>query len=648
MTIQRKILFMEDEEEDLEPLAELLEQEGYQVLKALTLEEAKQILTDAWVHMMIVDLNMKGGDDDNDRSGLEIVNNPDYAAVPKVILTGYSDDPKVLRQMIKPTSDGRPLVLDFLGKSDGDIDNTLIKLFQALPINWNLQILWNPQSFGSILSLAGLISLAHEQMHLHQRIDELEDLLRKLFLDSAQLLVSRLFAYQAGVAWIEMITKGKTGLPRQFIVTCGQKQLIKQQLDQHQLLPYSNTLRQLGTAETLRFAATLYEYPSSNLAELIALSDFYLRWPTQAVEETIEYLFSSTLAPWHGQCSSTRTIENLKQLYLAWVPKPALPLQREDWDANLEDLCTKAGSIGGLSRVGCLPEQLTLYLSGEAKSYPNPVHFLLTEVTPLNLPFLHGTVHGHLTPRNILIDAQRHSSLIDFSQVREGPIVLDFVSLEAALKAELLSMADITLWCALERQLLEVKSLGEPIAIEDHSPEVQKMLKMVSVIRSCAAMAVDQSLRSYLAGLFVHSISRVAHYDKDKFYTGHELAIYLCHLISAAMICQRLASPREFVPNFDHKFVIVEGQKKSGLAPLDWQILEYLYKRAGQICTVMDILKEVYQDAADDIENGAWVRRFGKPKVTAAIGRLREAVEPNYKNPRYILTEQNYGYKLEL
>ncbi|MCB0126710.1 MAG: winged helix-turn-helix domain-containing protein, partial [Caldilineaceae bacterium] len=80
----------------------------------------------------------------------------------------------------------------------------------------------------------------------------------------------------------------------------------------------------------------------------------------------------------------------------------------------------------------------------------------------------------------------------------------------------------------------------------------------------------------------------------------------------------------------------------------EWQILEFLYEHVGQLCEFEEILQDVYEDNPDDVGNGAWIRESGRPKVNAAIRRLRRKLEPNPKHPRYIFTEREHGYRLEV
>ena len=653
MAPRRKILFLDDDEEYMEPLSELLDSEGYQILKAFTIDEAEQILNEAWVHMVIVDLSMT--DEEENRDGLVIVNNPKYAAIPKVILTGFGNDPVLVRNTLRSTPDTPPPVVDFIGKDNSGVDRILVDAFETnVRINWDLQTLWGSTALGSLIGLVGLIVPDNDRSHLAHRIDELEDLLRQIFLDSQQIIIGRLLSYEAGIAWLEILAQGEHGTEKQCIVVCGQKDLIQQQeLQYEKFVPQATTIgnmRPIETVETLRFGAIAYECISGTLTEMRSLQDLYLRCSLQDGVEILNHLFGSMLSSWHGQRRLTRDTATLKQFYQAWTEGHQPQLEPEEWSAKVAAICNHAAAVRGLSRIEYSAEQLTLYLSETGvESYINPLHFLHEQGAALNTSVVFGTIHGRLHLDAILVDANEHTTwLIDFSQIQIGPILHDFVGLETDLKRELLTMVSIESWCKIEKRLLAVSSLREPIAMDEFSPEVKKILKLICVIREQASIAVTEDLKNYLAGLFVYSITQLATYDTEKTYIGRDLAPYLLHLITAAMVCQHLTSPRQFEPDFDNAFVIVEGEKKTGLAKQEWKILKYLHDRADHLCKFDDILKNVYEDALDDITNGAWMKGSGRPKVNAAIGRLRKKLEPNPQNPRYILTEREHGYRLQL
>jgi two-component system KDP operon response regulator KdpE len=72
------------------------------------------------------------------------------------------------------------------------------------------------------------------------------------------------------------------------------------------------------------------------------------------------------------------------------------------------------------------------------------------------------------------------------------------------------------------------------------------------------------------------------------------------------------------------------------LTPTEYRILTYLARHAGQVLTHEQILAEVWGAEYGGESQYLWVH----------IAHLRQKIEPDSKNPRYILTERGVGYRL--
>jgi DNA-binding response OmpR family regulator/anti-sigma regulatory factor (Ser/Thr protein kinase) len=81
--------------------------------------------------------------------------------------------------------------------------------------------------------------------------------------------------------------------------------------------------------------------------------------------------------------------------------------------------------------------------------------------------------------------------------------------------------------------------------------------------------------------------------------------------------------------------VTVDGADVA-LTPIEYQILAYLARHAGQVLTHAQILEEVWGEQYGGENHYLWVH----------IAHLRQKLEPDSKRPRYILTERGIGYRL--
>jgi DNA-binding response OmpR family regulator/signal transduction histidine kinase/CHASE3 domain sensor protein len=83
------------------------------------------------------------------------------------------------------------------------------------------------------------------------------------------------------------------------------------------------------------------------------------------------------------------------------------------------------------------------------------------------------------------------------------------------------------------------------------------------------------------------------------------------------------------------RLVTVDGAEVA-LTPIEYQILAYLARHPGQILTHSQILQEVWGQEYSGENHYLWVH----------IAHLRQKLEPDSKQPHYILTERGVGYRL--
>ncbi|NPA93044.1 MAG: response regulator transcription factor [Chloroflexi bacterium] len=82
--------------------------------------------------------------------------------------------------------------------------------------------------------------------------------------------------------------------------------------------------------------------------------------------------------------------------------------------------------------------------------------------------------------------------------------------------------------------------------------------------------------------------------------------------------------------------VTIHG-KPVALTPTEFNLLEYLMRNAGKVLSHSEILRHV------------WGPEYGQEAeyLRVYIGRLRQKIEPDPNNPRYLRTERGVGYAFE-
>jgi len=656
--MKKKILFMDNSSTFLDVHARLLEQKGYDVLRALTLESAEAKLQAEYIHLAILDIRMEDEDDDQDISGLWLARQAEYQSIPKLILTAHtkhSDSYKYVRDALEPSLNGRAPAVGFVGKTEGPdaLLQAVERAFsQHVRIHWNLAIRW--QGATSLLYLANLLepTLANSTQ-VAARVDELEGLLRKLFYSSRQIVIGRLLVQRAEKLIFEIYAYDSDGTEEQFVIACGYRDQIREENTNYTLFVRKwggpvNTI-QRDTVETSHFAATLYQLISGNLDEIIDLRAFYARRRTDEILVAVDYLFTS-LIPWYNKNRFYAEAKSLNASYCDWLGLSIETLAPCKLEQQMEMLC-KATWSAGLSRFDYAPNKLTFHeADGSFVSYPNPVAHLYQEEIIDESSTLCSVTHGRLDASSILVDPDGQTWLVDFAKTGQGPLLRDFVTLEMAVRLDLLDTSDLPARHKFEKQLIVASKLMDAFAAGHLPVEFDKPLRMVEHIRQRAAAVAGPDLTPYLLGLFFCALARIMTFDPTIRYTKRELVPFAHSLLLAAMLSEKLTDQPQSTTqsssptlaglwlNESNREVWVEG-RQAELTPQDFDILAYLYRNRSQVCSrqaiVENALGEVYKEESTETS-----------RLNSAMSRLRQKIESDPEHPKYLITIRGYGYKL--
>ncbi len=84
--------------------------------------------------------------------------------------------------------------------------------------------------------------------------------------------------------------------------------------------------------------------------------------------------------------------------------------------------------------------------------------------------------------------------------------------------------------------------------------------------------------------------------------------------------------------------VWVNGSQIPTLTNLEYRLLLLLYGRLGKICTKYEVVEAVWgEDYIDEVDDA---------RIEKLVSRLRQKIEPDVANPKYLLTVRGRGYKL--
>jgi DNA-binding winged helix-turn-helix (wHTH) protein len=100
------------------------------------------------------------------------------------------------------------------------------------------------------------------------------------------------------------------------------------------------------------------------------------------------------------------------------------------------------------------------------------------------------------------------------------------------------------------------------------------------------------------------------------------------------------AKSRVFVDH-QRRTVWVNGYQIRGFPPLEYKLIAYLEQKHGELCTRDELAQHLYPD--ETALGGAGV---SDNRLDSIVKRLRKRIEPNPKEPKYILTVRGHGFRL--
>jgi DNA-binding winged helix-turn-helix (wHTH) protein len=88
------------------------------------------------------------------------------------------------------------------------------------------------------------------------------------------------------------------------------------------------------------------------------------------------------------------------------------------------------------------------------------------------------------------------------------------------------------------------------------------------------------------------------------------------------------------------RVVQIGARRVEGLTEMEFEVLCYLYERQGQVCTKDELIEHVYRQQYERMQGGV-----SDATLHTLISRLREKIEPERGQPRYVVTVRGEGYK---
>ncbi|MCB8937466.1 MAG: DNA-binding response regulator [Ardenticatenaceae bacterium] len=650
-----QILLADNDEIFVRTCRSKLEAAGFSVIVADNPAAAAAILQTERVHMAILDVRMERDSDEKDKSGL-LVAKQTSRQIPKIILTkfpAYQDVVEVLKQDMQ----GYQAAVEFLDKRDTRPEQLVTAvqniLAQYVTINWDLVIQWQPMN--TFLQLVSCLTPQLSDKHLASRAAEFEDLFRKLFRDFVQITIGPAFTQQGSRLMLPVFAFDIAGTETRFIVSCGCQTAVLAENQRYQKrVPDRLSIKNLGrlhSEQTTNFGATAYTFLGKDLEATATIHQLYRKRAIENLLPAIDYLYQTNLGGWYETGREKNKQADLHAFYHQWLHLDELISSMHQFNRLLPALADRA-LAAQLLELEVDARQLTFQLRGESETYrfPNPVALLAQNRLPQTRRAHWGITHGRISGDTVLVDQEQRAWLLDFAQVGRAPLLIDFVSLETAVKFDLFSHRDFAHRLAIEIKLAQTSQLKDDINLDNLESEAINALWLIERVRQNAARLAGCDLEAYQQALFFCAIARVASFDPDTFYTQRKLAAYVHALLAAAMLAEQWQNVQSApVPDeanegiwLDHrdKRVWVESQPVE-LTSQEFKIMRYLYQNPGQLCAYDDILQDGLNEPGDPDPDEL-------NRLHTAVSRLRRKTEPDPRTPRYLFTVHGRGYRLFL
>lgn len=636
------VLLADNDVPFLEARAERLAQEGYKVLTACTVQETELLLSEGCVQVAILDVRLENNDNPDDESGLALAKKSDYQLIPKIILTNYPSV-EVVRAALGSNEEGVPPAVEFVEKGEG-----AEALIEVLKKTISLHVHDNPSlvinfSDGELVNFSSLTTLVAPTLsgaELQNHANELHQLFRQLFNSKMEIKIERLLWKDEGRASL-LVSTYAPGKAQPQVVVYGDKSLIMKEAEQRRACAPDasgeNGTMLVRACETMHFAANAYALAGISMEGNVTLAELYREHPEPTFNSALENLFKKTLLAWQQDIIIADEAWTLEDLH-----REALGINEQTFPIAEVQQRIRA-VIKELPRLRVKIEEdtdkLTVRFGKEVFTYPHPAACIYGSFAAEH-PLIANT-SGYFSGKNILADMAGRAWVTDFTQAGLKPLLWNYTALEAIIRFDWAETKDIQSLHEMEQILTQYSTNFRPRNVE---PPLHKPMRAILHLRQLASKRSHVDWREYQLALFYHAAQRFLTFKPASHLNEKELA-KLTHLtLSQAIIANQLnIKTKQLDTGFrlDHvnRAVVIDGQSMR-LTPRHYKLLSYLDTHKDRPCSRQELVEKVLEETYDEHSESQ------QAKLNTSIRRLREAIEENADEPRYLLTLNGVGYRL--
>jgi CheY-like chemotaxis protein len=532
---QGRILIADDLKKWREQLVEMLERNDFYAASVASAATALEELNKILYHVLVLDIRMDR-DDARNQDGIILLSKLDEQglseAIKVLILSAYGTQER-MRLAFKDYK-----VVDFLSKDNFNNQIFLECLRQIfsdeVSINLALEVHWQ-QISGLEQAVLNLdidgTSVKQGTPLQSQMIEELDDLLCRLFYQAKSILVRPLTAghSRTGVLLVQpFYTTGGGG--HEVVVKFGYSHEIKQEYSNFKryvqsFLGGGRNTTALNMRRTPHLSGIIYSLLGSINNQLVDFGEFYHHANTSQIKDAIDRLFWDTCSPWYANRG------NLEPLNLTEDYQRVLDYTPEMLEQIIVE---RLQSVQGKQRLS--------FKSLRSKhTFTNPI--MAATGKSFTLPTYRCITHGDFNPHNLLVDSTGHMWMIDFQQTGQSHILRDVAILDSVVRLQLLTAEEAGLkerlhmeeaLCSIDH-FSEVEHLAHSFSTQN--PALTKTYETLVHLRTLAFKLVEQNkqadINEYYIALFYNALNTLQFFSLPSVQREHAL-------LSASLLADRL------------------------------------------------------------------------------------------------------------
>jgi hypothetical protein len=544
----------------------------------------------------------------------------------------------------------------YVDKSQVDAAELLIeeieRIFQSqVRINFGLRWLPAPGEELSLISLAAALMPGQSNDGFAARVTELDDLLRKALYTFDHARVLRLLWLEHGARACVLARCILSGQESTHIVLVSVRHA-----DQPSAVRPPTASGQ--NHQTVHFAGCLIEL-DSDPNTLVALSDLY---PThdRRLRAGLNHLLKSALHAQRWKTSTSVMPDSdspaVWRIQFMW---PAVAAVARDLASAVDELCAALAHHDWL--IQTRDELMSIQVGSTELPYLPHMVSVMARAAALIKDNEDAVSPGPIDVRHVLMDGADRTWLVEPHLAAPAPMEWDFAAVEASLRFDLARRAADDDWLrnrgeAYEFELhlrLQGNVIRGPSGADDMLPGHRAIAAAVGEVRRRALEAGVDADR-YRACLFAQMSRRILALPKsalarEEAFTAASLLVASAmlaadlsgHQDAALPAIERIAGEAIVVEDAQRRIVQVLGKRLKPLSPLEFALLDFLLKRRNKVCSFEDIFADVFKQK--------WTgSRSQRSQLQVAAARLKDAIEPDRANPRFIKSEHSQGYWIDL